>query len=110
MALMASGLNGQRFAFHGYLPIDNRELVQAIRDLERESRLKDQTQIIIETPYRNNSVVKALLQTLHENSSLTIAVDITGINESITTCKVSAWRQSKPDLPKMPAVFLFLAK
>jgi 16S rRNA (cytidine1402-2'-O)-methyltransferase len=109
MALMASGLNGQRFAFHGYLPIDNRELVLTIRDLERESRQKDQTQIIIETPYRNNSVVKALLQTLHENSSLTIAVDITGSNESITTRKVSAWRQIKPDLPKMPAVFLFLA-
>jgi 16S rRNA (cytidine1402-2'-O)-methyltransferase len=109
MALMASGLNGQRFAFHGYLPIDSRELVLAIRDLERESRLKNQTQILIETPYRNNSVVKALLQTLHENTNLTIAVDVTGAHESIITRHVSAWRLSKPDLPKTPAVFLFLA-
>jgi 16S rRNA (cytidine1402-2'-O)-methyltransferase len=109
MALMASGLNGQRFAFHGYLPIGNRELAEAIRNLERESRLKDQTQLIIETPYRNNSVVKALLQHLHENTRLTIAYDITGSSESIFTRRISEWRTIKPDLPKIPAVFLFHA-
>jgi 16S rRNA (cytidine1402-2'-O)-methyltransferase len=109
MALMASGLNGQRFAFHGYLPIGNRELAEAIRNLERESRLKDQTQLIIETPYRNNSVVKALLQCLHEDTRLTIAYDITGSSESIITRRISEWRTIKPDLPKIPAVFLFHA-
>jgi 16S rRNA (cytidine1402-2'-O)-methyltransferase len=109
MALMASGLNGQRFAFHGYLPIDARELSQAIKNLERESRAKNQTQILIETPYRNNSVVKALLQGLHENTRLTIAMDITGTNEFIATHPIAEWRKIKKEFLKAPAVYLFLA-
>ncbi len=109
LALMASGLNGQRFSFHGYLPVEPRELATAIKELERESRSKRQTQIVIETPYRNNSLARVLFQTLQESTQLTIAVDITGANESIQTKRVSQWRVSKTDLPKAPAVYLFLA-
>lgn len=109
LALMASGLNGQRFAFHGYLPIDQSELVKTIRDLERESRQRNQTQLFIETPYRNNSVLKALLANLCTNTLLTIAFDITGESESIKTHTVGGWKEIKPVLGKMPAVFLFLS-
>ncbi|HYF67901.1 MAG TPA: SAM-dependent methyltransferase [Ohtaekwangia sp.] len=109
LALMASGLNGQRFAFHGYLPIDQPELVRTIRELERESRQKNQTQLFIETPYRNNSVLKALLANLGTNTLLTIAFDLTGESENVKTHTVGRWKEIKPMLGKMPAVFLFLS-
>lgn len=109
MALMASGLTGQNFAFHGYLPIDGKESADAIRNLEKESRAKNQTQIFIETPYRNNTIASNLLKALHEDTLLCIAIDITGTSESIITKTVKAWRKDKPELPKSPAVFLFLA-
>jgi 16S rRNA (cytidine1402-2'-O)-methyltransferase len=109
LALMASGLNGQRFAFHGYLPIDAKEAAQAIKELERESLAKAQTQIFIETPYRNNHVVDHLLNHLKASTLLTIAIDITGDQERIETKPVAAWRASKPSLGKLPAVFCFLA-
>lgn len=109
LGLMASGLNGQKFAFHGYLPIDSKESVEAIRVLEKESRSKNQTQIFIETPYRNNQLVSNLLKALHEDTLLCMAIDVTGKTESIITKPVKLWKKDIPELPKAPAVFLFLA-
>lgn len=109
LALMSSGLNGQRFAFHGYLPIDAKELSQSIQSLEKESKQKRQTQLFIETPYRNNAVMNALVRTLHDSTYLCVAVDLTGKNENIKTRTVKEWKSVKIDFPKLPAVFLFLA-
>lgn len=109
LALMASGLNGQRFSFQGYLPIESKELSRAIKELERESRQKNQTQLFIETPYRNNAIMKSLLHNLMDNTLLTVAVDVTGKEQMIKTLPVKKWKQVPPDLPKAPAVFLFLA-
>jgi 16S rRNA (cytidine1402-2'-O)-methyltransferase len=109
LALMASGLNGQQFAFHGYLPIDAKECIQKIRSLEKESIAKNQTQIFIETPYRNEPLLKNLLGTLTHAAQLCVAIDITGKNESITTSSIAEWKKNVPTLAKEPAVFLFLA-
>lgn len=109
LALMASGLNGQKFAFQGYLPIESKEASMAIKGFEKESRLKHQTQIFIETPYRNNSILKLLLNTLSDTTLLTIAINITGADELILTKTVKKWKTLKTELPKAPAVFLFLA-
>lgn len=109
LALMASGLNGQRFAFQGYLPIDSKDAQAAIKEFEKESRTKNQTQIFIETPYRNNTLLANLLKTLHPETMLCLAVDITGANEFIQTKLVKEWKIKSPELPKIPAVFLFLA-
>jgi 16S rRNA (cytidine1402-2'-O)-methyltransferase len=106
---MASGLNGQQFTFHGYLPIDTKECVQKIKALEKESAAKGQTQIFIETPFRNNQVLKNLLQSLGGSTQLSIALDLTGKNEFIKTQSVQAWKKNIPQLPKEPAVLLFLA-
>lgn len=109
LALMASGLNGQQFAFHGYLPIDVKEVSQKIKSLERESVQKTQTQIFIETPYRNTQLLKYLADSLHSTTQLCIALDLTGKNESIKTKTIEEWKKNLPVLPKEPAVFLFLA-
>lgn len=109
LALMASGLNGQNFAFHGYLPIQGKEVSKVIRELEKESRTKSQTQIFIETPYRNQNLFENLVRTLMPETQLCIAVDITGEKEFILTQPVMGWRKSPVDLGKSPAVFLFLA-
>lgn len=109
LALMASGLNGQRFTFHGYLPIDAKESSTVIRNLEKESRQKNQTQIFIETPYRNNHLKRVLLKNLQKETLLSIAVDLTGEKEDIRTLPVREWTNVEVDLPKVPAVFLFLA-
>ena len=109
LALMASGLNGQQFAFHGYLPIEEKEAVRVIRELESESKQKNQTQIFIETPYRNNSIFTTLLKTLHPQAKLTVALDLTGTNETVLTQSIAAWKDKKPTWPKTPSVFLFLA-
>lgn len=109
LSLMASGLNGQRFAFQSYLPIDNKEASHAIKEFEKESRNKNQTQIFIETPYRNNQLTANLLKTLHPETRLCIAVDVTGQHESIHTYTVREWKPKLKELPKLPAVFLFLA-
>ncbi len=110
LALMASGLNGQRFAFHGYLPVQEGELVSAIRELERESSKRNQTQIFIETPYRNNRLMAAMLKVLRPDTELCVALDLTGAAEKIRTAKVNAWKAQRVDFPKLPLVFLFLAK
>lgn len=109
LALISSGLNGQRFAFHGYLPVDQKQLTHAIKDLERESRLKNQTQLFIETPYRNNNIMKVLVEVLNPATLLTVAIDITGNQEYIKTLQVAEWKKSKPIFPKLPGIFLFLA-
>ena len=109
LSLMASGLNGQRFAFHGYLPVQSGPAAKAIRDLEKESRNKSQTQIFIETPYRNNAILTNLLKHLSPETNLCLAVNVTGENEFILTQTVREWRRAAPVLPKDPAVFLFLA-
>lgn len=109
LSLMASGLNGQKFAFHGYLPIDSKESVESIKTLEKESRSKKLTQIFIETPYRNNQLTSNLLKALHEDTLLCIAIDVTGKDEFILTQSIKDWRKHPPELPKSPAVFLFLA-
>lgn len=109
LALMASGLNGQQFAFHGYLPIDSKQAERTIRNLERESKQKNQTQVFIETPYRSNALFQLLLKTLNENTMLCMAMNLTGVDEEIKTASVKRWRTAKKTLPKDPAVFLFLA-
>jgi 16S rRNA (cytidine1402-2'-O)-methyltransferase len=109
LALMASGLNGQNFVFHGYLPIQQSERVKKIKDLERTSAEKNQTQIFIETPFRNNQMISDLLSTLKPGTSLCIAAGITLPDEMILTCSIQEWRNNQPDLNKIPAVFLFQA-
>ena len=110
LALMASGLNGQRFAFHGYLPIKLPNLVRRLRELENRSRREHETQIFIETPYRNNKMMETLLKNLHPDTLLCVAADITLDSEFIETRRVGEWqRMQRPDLHKRPAVFLFLA-
>lgn len=109
LALMASGLNGQQFCFHGYLPRDQKEASLKIRELERESRSKRQTQIFIETPHRNNALFETLVKSLHAETMLTIALDITGAHEYVKTRRAADWRNERAAWPKLPAVFLFLA-
>jgi len=110
LSLMASGLNGQQFAFHGYLPIEGKEAIDTIKKLEKESRSNNQTQIFIETPYRNNQVTANLLKALHPETLLCIASDVTGQHESIQMRSVKEWKLKSFELPKLPAVFLFLAQ
>jgi len=109
LALMGSGLNGQSFAFHGYLPIDKPAAIMTIKGLEKESISKKQTQIFIETPYRNNSMMENLKSALRDNTLICRAIDLTGQQEDIKTMTVKSWRGISESLPKLPAIFLFLA-
>lgn len=109
LALMASGLNGQQFAFHGYLPVDKSTLAEAIRNLEKESRTNHQTQIFIETPYRNNAMFSQLLTTLSNETVLCVALDLTGKKEYVVSKRIAEWKRTTVEWPKLPAVFLFLA-
>lgn len=106
LALMASGMNGQLFQFHGYLPIDNAERKKKIQSLVSDTQQRGCTQIFIETPYRNNQLIEALLQNSPSNLRLCIGVDITGPTESIKTCTIADWQKNKPELHKKLAVFL----
>ena len=109
LALMASGMNGQQFQFVGYLPIDNGQRLKAIKDIEAESARKKCTQIFIETPYRNNQLIEALLKSCTHSTKLCIAVDITGKNEWIRTKTIAEWQKNKMDIHKRPAIFLLYA-
>ena len=109
LALMASGLNGQRFTFHGYLPVDRNERVKTITELEQRSRHDDETQIFIETPYRNAALFQALVDTCQREALLCIAADVTADDEMIITRTIGEWRKNIPDLEKRPTVFLLLA-
>ncbi len=106
MAMMASGMNGQNFAFNGYLPIDKGERKRAIKDLERLSLDKNQSQIFIETPYRNEKMLTDLKSILSPTTSLCIAADITLPSEYIKTLLIKDWKHQQPDLHKKPAIFI----
>ena len=106
MAMMASGLNGMNFSFNGYLPIDKAGRKKSIKQLERISFEKDQSQLFIETPYRNEKMFADLKKTLSVNTLLCVAVDITLPNEYIKTMTVEEWKQEKIDLHKRPAIFI----
>ncbi|MCH2033127.1 MAG: SAM-dependent methyltransferase [Tenacibaculum sp.] len=109
LAMMASGMNGQNFAFNGYLPIDKSDKKKAIKELERLSRDKKQSQIFIETPYRNGKMLDDLRATLQANTRLCVACDITLPSEYIKTLPVSKWKLENPDLHKRPAIFIIQA-
>ena len=114
LAVMASGLNGQSFAFNGYLPIDATQRNKRIQELELRSRKEKQTQLFIETPYRNGALLEALCQACAANTQLCVATDLTLPTESIQTRTIAVWTgliaQGKtPDFNKKPTVFLFLA-
>ncbi len=110
MAVMASGLNGQAFAFNGYLPIDKGQRKQALLMLEKESAQKKRAQVFMETPFRNQTLIEDLFGFLHNSTLLTIAADITGENELIMTSTISEWKKKGiPEIHKIPAVFVIQA-
>lgn len=106
LAMMASGMNGQSFTFHGYLPIEKDEKKASFKSLERISFEKNQSQIFIETPYRNNKLLEDLIQTLNPETHLCIATDITLPTEYIKTKKIAAWKKETIDLHKRPTIFI----
>ncbi|MFX0556809.1 SAM-dependent methyltransferase [Maribacter sp. CXY002] len=109
LALMASGLNGQNFAFNGYLPIDSPERKKEIKKLEKKSRDESQSQLFIETPYRNNKLLEELIKTLAPNTFICVATDITLPTEYIVTKTASAWKNENIDLHKRPTIFIIQA-
>jgi 16S rRNA (cytidine1402-2'-O)-methyltransferase len=111
LALMGSGLQGQRFAFHGYLPAKQGDREQRLRVLESESRSRDETQIFIETPYRNLALFESLMTCCGPATLLCVASDLTGPRERVTTCSVADWRRAAPTaIDRNPAVFLLYAR
>lgn len=109
LALMASGMNGQQFRFVGYLPIDAGQRSAAIKDLEKDSIRYKSTQIFIETPYRNNPLLEALLKNCQPGTRICIAKNLTGPDEFIRTKTVREWKEGSPDLHKQPVIFLLQA-
>ncbi|MFM7671554.1 MAG: SAM-dependent methyltransferase [Bacteroidota bacterium] len=109
LALMSSGMNGQSFTFHGYLPIEAGTRNQTIRTLEQDSLKHQRTHLFIETPYRNNALLQALLQHLQPGTRVCIASDLTAPHESVLTRTVAEWKKQPPDLHKRPAIFLIQA-
>ena len=109
LALMASGMNGQQFEFTGYLPIDNQARLKKIKELEVSSAKNNSTKIFIETPYRNNQLLESLLQQCSPNTNLCLGINITATDERIITKTVSEWKKNKPDINKIPVVFLLNA-
>ena len=106
LALSASGLPGQRFCFHGYLPVSLKECASTIKKLESDSSKRNSSQIFIETPYRNERLFHLLLKTLKKDTQLSIAIDITGNNEKIRTQKVFGWNSQSLEFKKLPCVFI----
>lgn len=106
LALMASGLNGQRFTFHGYLPVDREQRRKKLLELERDASREDQTQIFIEAPYRNGALLEAILETCGADTLLCLAAELTLPTESIRTQAVAAWKKKPPDIHRRPTVFL----
>ena len=106
LALMASGMNGQQFEFVGYLPIDNNEKIKRIKELEASSEKNNSTKIFIETPYRNNQLIEAILKTCKSSTRFCIASELTSANEYIKTKKVAEWQKEKTDFHKKPVIFL----
>lgn len=110
LALMASGLNGQSFCFTGYLPVKEPARSQRIKSLEQTSKKEKQTQLFIETPYRNNVLLDELLKHCEQGTKLCIAQNISAPNAYIKTQLISEWKKNKPVLEKLPAIFLMLAE
>jgi 16S rRNA (cytidine1402-2'-O)-methyltransferase len=106
LALMASGFNGQSFTFHGYLPIDKGERGKKIKELESLAERLNQTQLFIETPFRNNSMLDEILKSAKPETRLCIACDLTSATEFIEMKSIAGWRKQIPDLHKRPAIFL----
>ena len=109
LGLMGSGFNGQSFAFLGYLPIDKKARIDSIKELESESLKYYRTQIFMETPFRNNHLFEDLKNTLHPNTKVCIAKNLTGKDEFIQSKTVAEWKKVKVDLHKVPTVFLVYA-
>ncbi len=109
LALMASGMNGQHFQFHGYLPVEAGERSRRIKELELLSRKEGSAQIFIETPYRNHSLLESLIKTCSGATRLCIAVNLTGTKESIKTKSIEIWSNSIPEINKQPAIFILQA-
>ena len=110
LALIASGLNGQNFVFHGYLPIDKKERERKIKQMESNSRKENQSQIFMETPYRNHQLLEAIIKNCSKKAQLCIATDITLSSENIKTKTIEEWKNIKLDIHKKPTIFLLLAK
>lgn len=110
LALMASGLEGQRFAFCGYLPREGAERASRLREIELRSRREKETQIFIETPYRNEALLAALLETCRPDTRLCVAADLTLGTQTIISKTVAEWRRAKAVVGRRPAVFLLLAQ
>jgi len=106
LSLMASGMNGQNFAFVGYIPVKPAERAAAIRDIERNSGRDHQTQIFIEAPYRNTKLLEDLLAVCNSQTRLCIAVDLTLESEFVVTKTIANWKKAVPDINKRPAIFL----
>ena len=106
LALMASGLGGQRFSFHGYLPVEKEKLSSKIREMEKESGIRKETQIFIETPYRNRKLLEALLEHCNDATLLCVATDVTLPSESVITKKIAEWKKNPFEIGKRPTVFL----
>jgi len=106
LALMASGFNGQSFTFHGYLPIDKVQRSKRIKELESQAERLNQTQLFIETPFRNNQMLDELLKSCKPATKLCIACNLTAANELVQTKIIADWRKQVPDLHKQPAIFL----
>ena len=106
LALMASGFNGQSFTFHGYLPIDKADRARKIKELESQAERLKQTQLFIETPFRNNPMLEEILRSCKPSTRLCIAANLTGVNEMVKTQTIAAWKKQIPDLHKQPAIFL----
>ena len=108
LALMASGLDGQRFCFHGYLPIDRNDRVNKLQQLEKNAQMRNETQLFIEAPYRNNPLLKDILSTCNNETRLCLAVNLDTPQESIKTMSIATWKKNIPELHKLPVVFLLL--
>jgi 16S rRNA (cytidine1402-2'-O)-methyltransferase len=110
LALMASGLNGQCFCFNGYLPVEKHARAQQIIALEKRSIKHNQTQIFIETPYRNQGLLEHIVQTCRDDTDLCIAAHLTGASEMIATKTIKTWKQKLPDIHKIPTIFLLQSR
>ncbi|AUD03574.1 SAM-dependent methyltransferase [Spirosoma pollinicola] len=108
LALMASGMNGQSFVFHGYLPIERQDRARAIRYIEKEAMDRLQTQIFMETPYRNDALFADIIANCQGNTRLCVACNLTAPDASVRTMTIREWKTQVPDLRKKPTVFLLL--
>ncbi|MFA7240832.1 MAG: SAM-dependent methyltransferase [Sulfuricellaceae bacterium] len=109
LALMGSGLNGQSFVFHGYLPANHEARVKKLAEIEKESRTRRQTQLFIEAPYRNQPMLADILTACRPDTLLCLATDLTQAGESIVTRQVAAWKKNPPEIHKKPTIFLLYA-